>query len=183
MHHTSQSRGFRHWHTCRSLHRVLPQPSWANHYGFDQLQTFLLQRAKLNGFALIITAVVQTGPHSSIQIISVKGLTCVKAKNQLDLFHAIMIIHQLALLMFAVMLGQYKTTRLTSYWIAWASSSLYCAWNLYVWIKAPTFGENPPTGCNHTVIYVFFFANVRATALWLRTLFIILGSPWLSISS
>ena len=87
-----------------------------------------------------------------------------------------MITHQLAFLTVSVMSGQYKTTRLTSYWMAWAATSLYCAWSLYVWITAPTFGENPPIGCNHTVIYVFFFVNVRATARWLRSLLIFAGS-------
>ena len=99
------------------------------------------------------------------------------AKNQLDLFHAIMVAHLLAFLLFPGMSRQYKTTRLTDHWMTWAATSLYCVWSLYVWIKAPTFGENPPTGCNHTVIYVFlFFANVRATARWLRTSIIVAAS-------
>ena len=38
-------------------------PSMDDHYGIDRLKASLLQGAKLNGFVLIITAVVQTGPH------------------------------------------------------------------------------------------------------------------------
>ena len=49
-------------------------PTGDGHYGFDRLQASLLLGAKLNGFALIITAVVQTGLHS-YPIMSVKGLT------------------------------------------------------------------------------------------------------------
>jgi len=47
---------------------------------------------------------------------------------------------------------------------------VFTVWLLYVWIKGSNFGSQPT--CNHLVKYVLFFANVRATATWLRVLFI-----------
>jgi hypothetical protein len=40
----------------------VPNPD-CSHYGIDKLRGVLLQAAGLNGFALLITAVVQTGAH------------------------------------------------------------------------------------------------------------------------
>lgn len=62
------------------------------------------------------------------------------------------------------------------YFSMWATSALFIAWWLYVWVTAPTFGGNPTTGCNDSTIYVIFFKNVRATAPWLRWLFVAIGS-------
>ena len=47
---------------------------------------------------------------------------------------------------------------------------VFTVWLLYVWIKDIDFGSQP--SCNHLVKYVIFFADVRATATWLRVLFI-----------
>jgi hypothetical protein len=47
---------------------------------------------------------------------------------------------------------------------------VFTVWLLYVWIKGSDFGSQP--ACNNLVKYVLFFANVRATATWLRVLFI-----------
>jgi hypothetical protein len=47
----------------------------------------------------------------------------------------------------------------------------FTIWLLYVWIKDIDFGSQP--SCNHLVKYVLFFANVKATATWLRVLFIV----------
>jgi hypothetical protein len=47
---------------------------------------------------------------------------------------------------------------------------VFTVWLLYVWIKGVDFGSQP--SCNHLVKYVLVFANVRATATWLRVLFI-----------
>jgi hypothetical protein len=47
---------------------------------------------------------------------------------------------------------------------------VFTVWLLYVWIKGSDFGSQPT--CNNLVKYVLFFANVRATATWLRALFI-----------
>jgi hypothetical protein len=47
---------------------------------------------------------------------------------------------------------------------------VFTVWLLYVWIKGVDFGSQP--ACNHLVKYVLVFADVRATATWLRVLFI-----------
>ena len=47
---------------------------------------------------------------------------------------------------------------------------VFTVWLLYVWIKDIDFGSQP--SCNHLVKYVIFFADVRATATWLRVVFI-----------
>ena len=47
---------------------------------------------------------------------------------------------------------------------------VFAVWLLYVWIKDIDFGSQP--SCNHLVKYVIFFADVRATATWLRVLLI-----------
>jgi hypothetical protein len=47
---------------------------------------------------------------------------------------------------------------------------VFAVWLLYVWIKDIDFGSQP--SCNHLVKYVLFFASVKATATWLRILFI-----------
>ena len=47
---------------------------------------------------------------------------------------------------------------------------VFTVWLLYVWIKDIDFGSQP--SCNHLVKYVLFFADVRATATWLRVVFI-----------
>lgn len=57
----------------------------------------------------------------------------------------------------------------------WATSALFIAWWLYVWITAPTFGGDPAIGCNDSTIYVIFFKNIKATTPWLRWLFVSTG--------
>ena len=51
------------------------------------------------------------------------------------------------------------------------TTAVFTVWLLYVWTKGSDFGSQAP--CNHLVKYVLFFADVRATAIWLRVLFII----------
>ena len=46
----------------------------------------------------------------------------------------------------------------------------FTVWLLYVWIKDIDFGSQ--SSCNHLVKYVLFFADVQATATWLRVMFI-----------
>jgi len=50
----------------------VPRPEYP-HYGIDHLRGVLLQAAGLNGFALLITAVVQTGMHICIGPSRVRG--------------------------------------------------------------------------------------------------------------
>ena len=46
------------------------------------------------------------------------------------------------------------------------------AWGLYMWVNVKHFGSQPE--CNHQIKYVVFFFTVRATANWLRRLWIAL---------
>jgi hypothetical protein len=48
---------------------------------------------------------------------------------------------------------------------------VFTIWLLYVWIKDSNFGSQP--SCNNLVKYVLFFVDVRATATWLRVLFLL----------
>ncbi|KAF8319740.1 hypothetical protein DL93DRAFT_2053375 [Clavulina sp. PMI_390] len=135
------------------------------HYGFSKLRTALLQAAGLNGFALLITAVIQTAQH------------------QLDLYHAVIIMHQLSFLgITTISAGDYRASgiRVAFYFITmWALGALFVAWWLYVWITAPTFGASNfsnPSCSNHSIKYVLMFVNVRPTAAWLRWLAVAAGS-------
>ncbi|KAF8336328.1 uncharacterized protein EI90DRAFT_3152532 [Cantharellus anzutake] len=120
----------------------------------EELRKSLTQGAGLNGVALLLTAVVQTG------------------SNSLDLYHAIIIIHMLGFLGLATYpAGSYRATpaRLVVFWIStWAVYATYLAWVTYIWVKAPTFGSRPE--CNSSTVYVVFFRGVRATVPWLRWL-------------
>jgi glucan phosphoethanolaminetransferase (alkaline phosphatase superfamily) len=46
----------------------------------------------------------------------------------------------------------------------------FTAWGLYLWVHVKDFGSQPE--CNHQIKYVLFFVTVRATAPWLRGLWI-----------
>ena len=50
------------------------------------------------------------------------------------------------------------------------STVVFTVWLMYVWVKDSSFGSQPE--CNYLVKYVLVFADVRATADWLRVLFI-----------
>jgi len=47
---------------------------------------------------------------------------------------------------------------------------VFLIWFLYAAIDGSNFGSQP--SCNHLVNFVLFFANVRATATWLRVIMI-----------
>ena len=51
-----------------------------------------------------------------------------------------------------------------------ASVIAFTVWALYLWIRAKDFGSQPL--CNDRVKYVIMFVTVRATASWLRGLWI-----------
>lgn len=55
-------------------------------------------------------------------------------------------------------------------WVQILTTVLFTVWLFYVWVKDINFGSQP--SCNHLVKYVLFFADVKATATWLRVLFI-----------
>ncbi|KIM26811.1 hypothetical protein M408DRAFT_177930 [Serendipita vermifera MAFF 305830] len=121
-----------------------------------ELVSSLTASAGLNGLAVLVTAIVQT------------------AQDQLDLYHAIFILHLLAFLgISATPSGLYKWNNLRV-GIASGSSvlgslALIC-FSFYVWANAPTFGPQPE--CNSKVLYVILFFPVSATATWLRAVLI-----------
>ncbi|KIM26810.1 hypothetical protein M408DRAFT_177929 [Serendipita vermifera MAFF 305830] len=117
-----------------------------------QLVGALTTSAGLNGLAVLITAIVQT------------------AQGQLDLYHAIFILHLLAFLgISASPNGLYKWSTLRVGIVSGSSvlgSLALVCFSFYVWANAPTFGSQPE--CNSKVIYVILFFPVPATATWLR---------------
>lgn len=54
--------------------------------------------------------------------------------------------------------------------VQYVSVITFTAWGLYVWANVKTFGNNP--NCNDKFKYVVFFFTVRATAPWLRGIWI-----------
>ncbi len=54
--------------------------------------------------------------------------------------------------------------------VQFVSVITFTAWGLYVWIDVKKFGDSPQ--CNHEIKYVIFFVTVRATAPWLRGIWI-----------
>ena len=103
----------------------------------------------IQGFALLCTAIYQTFRH------------------QLTLFHAICVIHLLALLGINVIsqgqyrgLGPIRVAALLA--ITTVAGCAFIAFNAYVWVTAPTFGSQPE--CNDTTTYVVFGVSISATA-------------------
>ncbi|KAF8341134.1 hypothetical protein F5887DRAFT_919124 [Amanita rubescens] len=120
--------------------------------------------AGISGVALLTTAMVET------------------VKGQLSLYHAIFIIHMLYFT--GVMVapsGGYKGTMSTltiravvTIGLTYGCIMLFTGYAFYIWAKAPTFGRF--SECNDEIKYIFFFHPVRATAIWLRKLWMaILG--------
>ncbi|KAF8314203.1 hypothetical protein DL93DRAFT_2149123 [Clavulina sp. PMI_390] len=126
--------------------------------GLEKLHKDLTQGAGINGLALLLTAVIQTGQH-------LPKSRCIPGLGHLDLYHAIIIFHQLLFLgVITITSGSYRTSRLRStYFIItmWAAAALMAAWSII-----PSHDPH----CNDLVKYVVFFANVRATVPWLRGL-------------
>ncbi len=54
--------------------------------------------------------------------------------------------------------------------VQFVSVITFTAWGLYVWADVKHYGSHPE--CNDQIKYVFFFVTVRATAPWLRALWI-----------
>ncbi|KAF8314205.1 hypothetical protein DL93DRAFT_2228034 [Clavulina sp. PMI_390] len=116
--------------------------------------------AGLNGFALLVTAVAQTASH------------------KLDLYHAIIVMHQLSFLGISTLSSLPRRAgpvRVAFYIVTmWSAVGLLVSWSMYVWITAPSFGISAlPSGdpqCNDSVKYVILFMNVRATVAWARWL-------------
>ncbi len=134
------------------------------------------------GFALLITVLVQT------------------IQGQLDLYHAIFVMHMLLCLTVLHIYGMtcvpiriyYRLLirdentgikrfifanrfglkmKITIAFQVLQVLIIFIPWTLYVWIKGSRFGAQPE--CNNLVKYVFFFVTVRATVGWLRIMFIV----------
>jgi hypothetical protein len=56
--------------------------------------------------------------------------------------------------------------------VQFVSVIAFTAWGLYVWANVKGFGNNNDRICNDRIKYVIFFVNVRATAPWLRGIWI-----------
>jgi hypothetical protein len=69
--------------------------------------------------------------------------------------------------------GKYRWTRsrvVLGVLIQYASVVIFAAWSLYLWANVKDYGSQPE--CNDQIKYVLFFVTVRATAPWLRDLWI-----------
>ena len=56
--------------------------------------------------------------------------------------------------------------------VQFVSVITFTAWGLYVWATVEHFGNENVRICNDRVKYVVFFVNIRATAPWLRGIWI-----------
>jgi hypothetical protein len=147
----------------------------------DDFLVGIYRNSIINGFSLVITAVVQT------------------MQKKLDLYHAMFVMQIIFSLNFIYGYGmlcvpssftifetltrrgvgqkRFIRTRRNDLrlkifiGVQTFTTAVFTIWLLYVWIKGSNFGSQP--SCNHLVRYVVFFADVRATAIWLRVLFII----------
>jgi hypothetical protein len=113
----------------------------------------------IQGLALLCTSIYQT------------------FRNQLTLFHAICVLHLLALLGINVIpRGEYSgNDRIRSFVKISLKISTLCvfiAFSVYVWAQAPEFGSQPK--CNSSTMYVVFGVSIRATVPIFR--WIILGT-------
>ncbi|KAH9035618.1 hypothetical protein EDB85DRAFT_1889202 [Lactarius pseudohatsudake] len=140
------------------LAAVIPR----HRYTTDLLDSLYIN-AIFYGLALLITVLVQT------------------IQGQLDLYHAIFVIHILSCFIL------FQHHGLNRFILASANKDalklritvavqvliyiIFGSWSIYVWVKASQFGAQPE--CNDLVKYVFFFITVRATVGWLRTLFVV----------
>jgi hypothetical protein len=132
----------------------------------------------MTSLGLLITAVVQT------------------VRKQLDLYHAIFVLHIIYSLgivfylsgalppiptfsfadprpvtrsgAFRKTISQFRPASRAT--IQMVTIGLFLGWSAYVWAHAKTFGSSPE--CNARVTYVFFFHSVGATVTWLRLLWI-----------
>ena len=113
----------------------------------------------MQGLALLCTAIYQT------------------FRNELTLFHAICVVHLLALLGINLI----SKGRYTGFgpWRLWFSSTIhilslaaFVAFNVHLWITAPHFGNQP--ACNQDTVYVVFGISINATSPVFR--YVILGT-------
>ncbi|KAJ5985331.1 hypothetical protein N7499_008390 [Penicillium canescens] len=113
----------------------------------------------MQGLAILCTAIYQT------------------VRGDLSLFHAICVIHLLAVLgMDLISKGRYAGLGPWRLYFFAAMQVLalaaFLAFNVYVWITAPHFGNQPE--CNVNTVYVVFGISIKATSPVFR--YIILGT-------
>ncbi|KAJ5160325.1 uncharacterized protein N7482_007329 [Penicillium canariense] len=113
----------------------------------------------MQGLALLCTAIYQT------------------FRNELTLFHAICVVHLLALLgLNLISKGRYAGFGPWRLWffaiIQILSLGAFVAFNVYLWVTAPHFGSQPT--CNSDTVYVVFGVSIKATSPVFR--YIILGT-------
>jgi hypothetical protein len=113
----------------------------------------------MQGLALLCTAIYQT------------------FRAELTLFHAICVVHLLALLgMDIISKGRYAGFGPWRLWffavIQIISLAAFIAFNVYLWVTAPQFGAQP--ACNPDTVYVVFGVSIKATSPVFR--YIILGT-------
>lgn len=125
----------------------------------EELLNKLYENAGLAGFGLLLTAIIQT---------------CLE---QLSLFEALFTLHILFFLGTGVSpMGKYHWTRsrvVMGVLLQFVSVIAFTAWGLYVWADVKNFGNSSQSAqCNDKIKYVVFFVTVRATAPWLRGIWI-----------
>jgi hypothetical protein len=159
------------------LAALIPQ----NEYTSELLDS-LYMNAVFYGLALLITVLVQ----------SIQG--------QLDLYHAIFVMHMVACLSVLHLYGMTCVPMWIYYRVLIRAEKIginrfiqanrfgfkmkitfaiqvlqvlvvFTPWSLYVWIKDSGFGSQPE--CNNLIKYVVLFISVRATVSWLRIMSII----------
>lgn len=113
---------------------------------------------EMQGLALLCTAIYQT------------------FRRQLTLFHAICVLHLLAVLGFGLNTKNEYGHRGRNRWIIMQAlkiliSGCFLAFAAYIWATAPTFGSQP--ACNASTIYVVFGVSINATNIVFR--YVILG--------
>ncbi|KAK4129726.1 hypothetical protein N657DRAFT_640393 [Parathielavia appendiculata] len=104
----------------------------------------------IQGLALLSTALYQT------------------AHDRLTLFHAVVVLHLLALLGITLTTGaavpghsNETAHRIINEVVYLVTVAAFVAFNVLVWSRAPTFGSQPE--CNSTVVYVLFGVSIPAT--------------------
>lgn len=113
----------------------------------------------MQGLALLCTAIYQT------------------FRNELTLFHAICVVHLLALLgLNLISKGRYSGFGPWRLWcfvvIQVIALGAFIAFNVYLWVTAPHFGSQP--ACNPDTVYVVFGVSISAVSPVFR--YIILGT-------
>jgi hypothetical protein len=137
----------------------------------------------VNGLAILFTAVIQT------------------IQGKLDLYHAMVVMYILFFFNIVFLFGMYlhpfnlhsqeltgKRVGLRKFvwdsqtnfqiplylWMHTFGVTVFFIWFLYAAINGNKFGSQP--SCNHLVVFVLFFFNVRATVTWFRVMMIMFFS-------